>query len=372
MTINSLDIETTGFSHKRGDKIIQLAFVEKFNNGEERIGNILLNPLRNIPKEATDVHGIKNSDIINSPIFSDFKEIIFDILKNSINMGHNIKKFDLPFILQELLESGFDKMEFIGIKFFDTLLIARKIISIPKYDLDSLLKYFDIDIIRNQHDAQQDAELTYLVYKELEKLCNINEFIEEIDIDYLDKYLIENRNSKKMPKYMDATSQDVELIKKLISEKNNNLKLVFNPLTIDENFNSNEYVSIWSYSRLHNIFSQLILDELILNNILNNNYHPTLSSIENNIIKLKKVTNNGYSILVQKTKLQEIFVSNKEKYHILKKNTKIIALNTYKDTRMPLLQYNKTEEVSLILEPPVEKEQQIVEQPQESVAWLFS
>ena len=68
-TFIALDIETTGLD-KNLDKIIEISAV-KFKNGiEVSTFSKLINPQRKIPKFIEGLTGIKNSDVIDKPIFN--------------------------------------------------------------------------------------------------------------------------------------------------------------------------------------------------------------------------------------------------------------------------------------------------------------
>lgn len=355
MNINGLDIETTGFSHKRGDKIVQFCSIELLKDEEKIIGNIILNPLRNIPQEASNVHGISNNDIKDKPVFKDYSETIFNVLKNNINVGHNIRQFDLPFILQELYEADYDLNNFIGIKFIDTLSVARKVINSKKYDLDTLCNYFDItDKKRNLHDAEEDVELTLKVFFALKEITDINEFMEIIDQEYLDKHLINNRNNKVIPKYVSENNNDVLLLKKILNEKNPNLKLVRKTPFILENIiedTKKQYISIWNYSKKHYIYSQLILDILITKEILDDNYYPTKQAILNKQVQFSHLANFNFpdlaAFVILETTLKEI-IQNSDIYKNFKIETLNIAKNKYEPQPLLTKNQNNSPEINKI------------------------
>ena len=63
------DFETTGLSYDYGDKVVELAFVRfSYKDGIIDEFSSLVNPQRSIPSDASDVHGIYDSDV-NAPIF---------------------------------------------------------------------------------------------------------------------------------------------------------------------------------------------------------------------------------------------------------------------------------------------------------------
>lgn len=72
-----IDIETTGFSPKRGDKIIEIGIVNTDHQGNIiNTYETLINPRRDIG--ATWVHGISSDMVLEAPLIQD---IVDDILE---------------------------------------------------------------------------------------------------------------------------------------------------------------------------------------------------------------------------------------------------------------------------------------------------
>lgn len=100
------DFETTGLSYDNGDKVVELAFVKySYKHGIIDEFSSLVNPQRSIPFEATNVHGIYDSDVVNAPIFATFKNRILNFIDGAILVGHNVY-FDLRFLKGEMSELG--------------------------------------------------------------------------------------------------------------------------------------------------------------------------------------------------------------------------------------------------------------------------
>lgn len=95
------DLETTGLDLNK-DHIIQFAAVKVFPNGTRDEVNIFIDPLIPIKPEATEVHGIKNSDLVGFPIFEDVAAEINNFIGDADLAGYNIIPFDLPLLIQHL------------------------------------------------------------------------------------------------------------------------------------------------------------------------------------------------------------------------------------------------------------------------------
>ncbi len=100
-----VDIETTGFSPRLHDRMIEIAVVRLDGSGEIEDEYVtLLNPGRDIG--ATAVHGLTAADVLEAPAFV---EVVGDVaarLDGAILVGHNIR-FDLSFLLAECTRAGY-------------------------------------------------------------------------------------------------------------------------------------------------------------------------------------------------------------------------------------------------------------------------
>ena len=94
-TLCVLDIETTGFEPENSE-IIEL-FILKVKN------NLITDEFYSLfkPKEKinnSEIHGITDSTVENSPSFKEKEQEIINFLNNSIMIGHNIDNIDLKFL----------------------------------------------------------------------------------------------------------------------------------------------------------------------------------------------------------------------------------------------------------------------------------
>jgi DNA polymerase III epsilon subunit-like protein len=102
------DFETTGMSFGKGDKVVELAFVKySYTNGIIEEFSTLVNPGRNIPPEASDVHGIYDQDVYGLPFFDNYVHNILKIISDTVLVGHNVY-FDLRFLHGEMSAFGFN------------------------------------------------------------------------------------------------------------------------------------------------------------------------------------------------------------------------------------------------------------------------
>ncbi|MGK2916064.1 MAG: exonuclease domain-containing protein [Candidatus Carsonella ruddii] len=161
-----LDVETTGLSPHKGDRIIELGCVEVIDgNLTGRIFHSYFKINTNIGKEAFSIHGIDNNFLKNKPLFKDILDDFYGFINNSIIIAHNAK-FDINFLHYEINNAGGKISTMYKICYFlDSLELTRKIFPRKKNDLDSLCKRYNLymDEMRLKHSALIDAWLLSLL-----------------------------------------------------------------------------------------------------------------------------------------------------------------------------------------------------------------
>lgn len=106
LPIVAFDTETTGFHPETGDRVIEFAGVEFRLRADGTVDEViehhhLINPERPIPRESSEVSGIKDEDVAKAPLFSAVAESIRALLARSITIAHNYP-FDQRFLTSEL------------------------------------------------------------------------------------------------------------------------------------------------------------------------------------------------------------------------------------------------------------------------------
>lgn len=94
------DIETTGLDLKT-DRIVELAFIKVTPRGDVLERERRFNPGMPIPPEATAVHGISDADVAGEVFFCQTARSLAEILEGCDLAGFNIRRFDIPMLLQE-------------------------------------------------------------------------------------------------------------------------------------------------------------------------------------------------------------------------------------------------------------------------------
>ncbi len=161
-----LDTETTGMDPFNGDRLVEIGCVELKNHlPTGRTLQIYINPERDIPAEATAVHGITNEFVADKPVFSQVYMDFVDFIGDSKLIIHNAE-FDMKFLNWELKNVGHKGLKWSRV--IDTLGMARQKFPGSPANLDALCRRFDIDnTSRTFHGALLDSELLAEVYLEL-------------------------------------------------------------------------------------------------------------------------------------------------------------------------------------------------------------
>src|ERR1700754_4650324 len=161
-----LDTETTGLDPLRGDRLVEIGCVEIFNGMPTgQTYHVYINPERDMPKEAFDVHGLSSEFLADKPLFTAVVEGFLAFVGDAPLVIHNAS-FDIGFINAEL--ERIKRPPIPRERLVDTLLLARRKHPGVSNRLDDLCSRYAIDNShRTKHGALLDAELLAEVYVDL-------------------------------------------------------------------------------------------------------------------------------------------------------------------------------------------------------------
>jgi DNA polymerase-3 subunit epsilon len=159
------DLETTGLD-VGVDKIVSIAVTKIMPNGEMISKSSLINPVIPIKKEASDIHGIKNEDLLDKPKFPQLAKSLFEFMGDCYLAGYNNNYFDNSMLQEEFLRCGIEFPNY-DIVSIDVCAIFK---NFEKRDLSSALKFYCGKELENAHDANADNTATLEVFfAQLEK-----------------------------------------------------------------------------------------------------------------------------------------------------------------------------------------------------------
>ncbi len=161
-----LDTETTGLDPLRGDRLVEIGCVEIFNRMPTgQTFHRYINPERDMPREAYEVHGLSSEFLADKPVFSTVADDFLAFVGDAPLVIHNAS-FDIGFInaeLEKVARSPIPRERLV-----DTLLLARRKHPGVSNRLDDLCSRYAIDNShRTRHGALLDAELLAEVYIDL-------------------------------------------------------------------------------------------------------------------------------------------------------------------------------------------------------------
>jgi DNA polymerase-3 subunit epsilon len=160
------DTETTGLEPLRGDRVIEIAALELINElPTGKHFHCLIDPERDIPAEASRVHGFTSVDVEGKPKFADVAADMLDFFGEDPLIAHNAP-FDFGFLNAELSKVGRPILH--STRMIDTLVLAKARFPGMPNSLDALCRRFSIDLsARTTHNALLDCRLLAEVYVEL-------------------------------------------------------------------------------------------------------------------------------------------------------------------------------------------------------------
>lgn len=152
-----LDIETTGLSWEQGHEIIELAAERLINGTVTETFHSLIIPSRPIPWDATAIHGLTTEYVReHGRDLVDVLREFADFTNQAILVGHNIRRFDFPFIIDHYRRVNLPPLTNALI---DTLELSRQNLRLPNHQLGTIARHFGF-ITTGAHRAAADVAMT--------------------------------------------------------------------------------------------------------------------------------------------------------------------------------------------------------------------
>jgi DNA polymerase III subunit epsilon len=160
------DTETTGLNPREGHRLVEIGCIEMINRFPTgKVFHHYLNPERDMPIEAFEIHGLSSDFLKDKPLFASLADELETFLADAQLVAHNAG-FDIGFINAEFARVG--KPTISMDRVVDTVQLARRKFPGGRNSLDALCDRFGIDRSqRVKHGALLDAEILAEVYAEL-------------------------------------------------------------------------------------------------------------------------------------------------------------------------------------------------------------
>ncbi len=161
-----LDTETTGLDPHSGHKIVEIGCVELINHmPTDNVYHQYIDPKRDMPEGAFDVHGLSEEYLSDFPIFAEIAADFITYIGDAPLIIHNAN-FDMGFLNAELDAINLATLD--KDRAVDTVTMARRKFPGARVNLDALCSRFEIENNdRALHGALKDARLLADVYLEL-------------------------------------------------------------------------------------------------------------------------------------------------------------------------------------------------------------
>lgn len=151
-----VDVETTGTSPSKGDRVTEIAAVEVTSGRVTGEFSTLVNPERPIPPGVSDLTGITAEMVEDAPRFEEVAPAVRDRLEGRIFVAHNVP-FDWRFVSSEMRRASSVLPE--GPRLCTLRLARRALPDLPRKGLDAVTRHFGVEV-EDRHRAAGDAVAT--------------------------------------------------------------------------------------------------------------------------------------------------------------------------------------------------------------------
>ena len=150
------DLETTGIQIAT-DRIVEISILKVLPNGNKESKTWLVNPEIEIPKEASDIHGITNEKVVTEPTFNELAAQVSKMIDGCDLAGFNSNRFDIPLLAEEMLRAGIN-FDMEDRKAIDVQVIFHKQ---EQRTLGAGYKFYCGKDLENAHSAEADTNATF-------------------------------------------------------------------------------------------------------------------------------------------------------------------------------------------------------------------
>lgn len=155
------DLETTG-TDPLSDRIVELFAIRVNADGTQEELHHLIDPRIPIPAAATAVHSITDEMVAGCPTFEQLVDRIAGFFNECDLAGYNIKRFDVPLLLQEFERCGRYPINYNDVKLVDVMAIYHKQ---ERRDLAAAVRFYLQREHTGAHRARADVEATISILK---------------------------------------------------------------------------------------------------------------------------------------------------------------------------------------------------------------
>ncbi|MGB0777293.1 MAG: exonuclease domain-containing protein [Flavobacteriaceae bacterium] len=170
------DLETTGINIGK-DRIVEISILKLFPNGNKESKTWLVNPVIEIPKEASDIHGITNEKVVNEPTFKELAPEISKMIQGCDLAGFNSNRFDIPLLAEEMLRVDMD----FDLKSTNSVDVQTIFHKKEQRTLSAGYKFYCDKELTDAHSAEADTNATYeILLAQIDRYDDIGTTVKEL------------------------------------------------------------------------------------------------------------------------------------------------------------------------------------------------
>ena len=170
------DLETTGVNIAT-DRIVEIAILKVFPNGNKESKTWLVNPEMEIPQGSIDIHGITNEKVVTEPTFKELASEVSELIAGCDLAGFNSNRFDIPLLAEELMRAGID-FDMNDRKAVDVQVIFHKK---EQRTLSAGYQFYCGKELEGAHGAEADTNATYdILLAQLDRYEDIGNTIDAL------------------------------------------------------------------------------------------------------------------------------------------------------------------------------------------------
>jgi DNA polymerase-3 subunit epsilon len=170
------DLETTGVNIAT-DRIVEIAILKVFPNGNKESKTWLVNPEMEIPKESSEIHGITNEQVATEPTFKELAQKVNEMVAGCDLAGFNSNRFDIPLLAEELMRAGID-FDMKNRKAIDVQVIFHKK---EQRTLGAGYQFYCGKELEGAHGAEADTNATYeILLAQLDKYPDLENSVDAL------------------------------------------------------------------------------------------------------------------------------------------------------------------------------------------------
>lgn len=165
-----LDLETTGLDTE-SDEPVQVAYAIIDHGKTDFTGHVLVRASIPSHPQAEAVHGLTSARLETAKPFEELAPRLYDLLKDSIVIGHNALKFDVP-MLARMFRQALPNTDAAAWSpsVFDTCLWSRKLTPKGRHTLKAAAERWKVDMGQH-HEAWHDVRTAWSLFTHFIKAC---------------------------------------------------------------------------------------------------------------------------------------------------------------------------------------------------------